>query len=135
MKTYLLSASLTLLIAGAQAQSKDAIVEKFSRYPGGTEKFFDYVKSELIYPKDALKDSLTGIVHVGFIVSATGKILPETIRIIKSLSPSCDEEAMRIIRKAPNWNPGTAKLSLSATKAVEIDQQITFPIAFSLDKK
>lgn len=126
---------LICLVAGlhlhAPAQEK-ATVEKFAEFPGGTIRFFEFIRNELRYPADALKDSITGDVHVTFIVAATGEIMPESIRILKGVSPSCDEEALRVIRKAPAWTPGRVK-EVGASKAVESPQQITFPVSFRLE--
>ncbi len=110
------------IFGSAYAQEKVA-VEKFAQFPGGGDKFFEYIKREVQYPPDALKDSLSGEVHVEFIVASNGEILPESVKIVKSLSSSCDAEAIRIIRKAPKWTSGSSK-----TAAIE--QKITFPVVF-----
>lgn len=117
---------LALLIAGvvqtAHCQEK-VVVHKFAEFPDGGDKFFEYIKKEIQYPADAKKDSLTGHVYVEFTVAATGEIQPESIKVVKGLSPSCDAEALRVIKKAPKWTPG-------ATRTAPIEQRITFPISF-----
>lgn len=122
-----------LMVCASLAQAQEKItVEKFAEYPGGAEKFFEFIKKEIRYPSDALRDSITGDVHVTFIVTATGQILQESIKIAKSLSPSCDAEALRIIRKAPAWISGKGK-EAGASKSSDIEQLITFPVSFRLE--
>lgn len=122
-----------LLVCTSMAYGQEKItVEKFAEYPGGAEKFFEFIKREVQYPADARKDSITGDVHVTFIVSATGQILQESIKVVKGLSSSCDAEALRVIRKAPAWNSGKGK-EPGASKSSDIEQQITFPVSFRLE--
>jgi len=124
MKRYIfVAALLSAFYTGSYGQTKDAVVDKFASFPQGADKFFQYIKNEVKYPADAKKDSLTGEVHVEFIVAKSGAIVPESIKIVRGLSASCDAEAIRVIKKAPIWTP-------ASTKTETIDQKITFPVTF-----
>jgi len=94
------------------AQNSNEVIEKDSiysiaevpaEYPGGKRQLYSFIDSVLIYPKDALKDSIQGKVYIKFVVDRNGKaIMP---KIVKSLSPTTDAEALRIISKMPKWTP------------------------------
>jgi TonB family protein len=76
------------------------------------------------YPADAKKDSISGLVYVEFILGEDGVIIPETVKIQQGLTPSCDAEALKVIRNAPKWKAGAAKTG------VAIKQKISFPVEF-----
>ena len=58
----------------------------------------------LRYPKDAVSRKEQGRVMVQFIITAKGEVIqPE---IVRSVSPSLDKEALRVVSKMPAWNPG-----------------------------
>jgi TonB family protein len=113
-----------LFVAPLQfAYSQKHTIDKFAEFPGGVEKFYQYVQSNVKYPADARKDSLSGHVYVAFVIDEDGTIKKESIKILKGLSPSCDAEALRVINAAPKWIAAS-----SNTKAVE--QAISFPVTF-----
>ena len=120
--SLLLAFALGAFVNVTCAQEK-VVVEKFASFAGGAEKFYEYIAKKIKYPEDAKRDSITGDVHVQFVVSSTGNILPESIKVLKGLSVSCDAEAMRIIKEAPKWIAGS-------TKTASIEQTITFPVSF-----
>jgi len=82
------------------------IVEQQPDFPGGIGAFFKYLDKNLKYPKDARADRIEGKVFVSFVIDTTGAILTESVAITKSLSKSCDEEAIRLIKESPKWLPG-----------------------------
>jgi protein TonB len=66
------------------------------QYPGGRKALDVFVSAHLQYPEDAMKQRIEGIVTVAFQVNDDGRV--ESASILKSLCPSCDEEALRIVR-------------------------------------
>ena len=107
------------------AKSQDQVIEKFADYPGGLEKMYDYVRKNLKYPEDALRDSITGDVFVEFIVDVEGKVVSKSVKVIGSVSRSCDEEAVRLIKNSPAWIPARSKRGAE-------EQYISFPVSFRL---
>jgi periplasmic protein TonB len=110
MKKILILLSFVSLSCWAQNSNevteKDSIysvVDQPAQFPGGTRQLFSYIDSVLVYPKDALKDSLQGKVYVKFVVNKEGRATQP--KVIKSLSPSTDAEAIRVISKMPKWTP------------------------------
>ncbi len=80
----------------------------------------------LCYPKDAVSRKEQGRVTVRFIVTDKGEVIkPE---IVRSVSPSLDKEALRVVSKMPAWNPGRNGNKKVATKH-------TLHINFSLGSK
>jgi TonB family protein len=55
--------------------------------------------------KPVNEGNIHGTVKVLFIISKTGKVA--SARIIKSLSPALDQEALRIVNSMPDWEPAT----------------------------
>jgi TonB family protein len=86
----------------------------------GYPALYDYFGRELTYPREALKDSVQGVVSIAFTINTEGK--PEKISIDQSLGPLFDKEAIRVIANMPPWKPATynqkpvrSKLSLPLT--------------------
>lgn len=69
---------------------------KLPEYPGGKKALIQFISEHLQYPQDALDAGIEGIVAVRYEVNDSGSVV--STRIIKSLFPSCDEEAMRLVR-------------------------------------
>lgn len=63
-----------------------------------------FIAANLQYPDAAIKQNLSGVVKVGFIVEPHGR--PSNIQILNSLGAGCNEEAIRIVRLI-KWMPGT----------------------------
>ncbi len=80
------------------------VVEKMPEYKGGIEALVSYFGQNLSYPQEAREKKLTGTVFVSFIVNPDGSIGNPTV--LKGIGSGCDEEALRVIRSMPAWNPG-----------------------------
>ncbi len=65
-------------------------------FPGGKKGLDEFVKSNLKYPEEALKQKVEGTVHVDYDVDVFGKVL--TAKVRHGLGHGCDEEALRIVR-------------------------------------
>lgn len=66
------------------------------QYPGGKRALRDFIKAHLQYPEDAMKQRIEGVVTVAYQVSDMGVV--ENPVVIKGLSPSCNEEALRLVK-------------------------------------
>lgn len=65
-------------------------------YPGGTKALREFVSAHLQYPQDAMDQRIEGVVTVSYQVNDDGIV--ENATVTKSLCPSCDEEALRLVR-------------------------------------
>ena len=70
---------------------------------GGNRSYRKYLEENLNYPKAATENEIEGIVILELTISTFGNI--SNIDVKKSLGYGCDEEAMRLIREGPQWNP------------------------------
>ena len=98
-------------------------VEQQPSYPGGMGKFYDYIAKNLKYPAVAKENNIKGQVSVTFVVERDGSLAEA--RVIGSLSPETDAEAIRLIKECPKWNPG-----MQNGRAVRV--QYALPIKFVL---
>lgn len=97
------------------------VVEDFPRFPEGNVQ--QYIAWNLHYPEKALKDKVEGKVFVQFVIDTTGKVVEP--KVIKSVSPELDAEALRVVSEMPAWNPG-----MQRGKPVRVS--FTLPVIFKL---
>jgi TonB family protein len=75
------------------------------QFKGGLEAFSSYLGSNIQYPTDARENNIEGTVVLSFIVEKDGKV--SDVKVSKSVSPSVDAEALRVIKNSSRWIPGT----------------------------
>lgn len=73
--------------------------DKMPSFPGGEEKFKDYITLYLHNTEMAI-----GRIVVQFVVEVDGSL--SDIQVVKGLCSKCDEEAIRVIKNSPRWTPG-----------------------------
>lgn len=78
--------------------------EKMPEFPGGSEALYAFLQKELRYPEVARNSGIQGTVLVEFVVERDGKV--SNVKAAASLFPDCDEEAIRVVKLLPKWNPG-----------------------------
>ena len=74
------------------------------QFPGGDEAFKTFLKKELTYPEEARTIGVEGTVLVQFVVEKDGRVSQP--KVLVSVYPALDEEALRVISKSPKWTPG-----------------------------
>ena len=130
---FLLSANYVFAqdTGGATKQKADTaekiftIVEVMPRFPGDEVELFRYLLKNVKYPKAARKNKIEGKVILTFVVDKNGTV--RDVRVIQSVSPELDEEALRVIKLMPQWTPGTQN-----DRPVSV--YFTIPIKFALPK-
>ncbi|AHJ99738.1 TonB family protein [Hymenobacter swuensis] len=83
---------------------------------GGYGKLRQYLADSLDYPEKALTDRREGTVRVQFVVGVDGKL--SDFKVVKSVSPECDEEALRLLKEGPTWFPAVQNNRRTARKVV-----------------
>lgn len=78
--------------------------EQMPSFPGGDVALAKFLASKLQYPAAALDKAVSGKVHVSFVVDAEGRLRDP--RVVRGLGHGLDEEALRLVRLMPFWNPG-----------------------------
>jgi len=81
-----------------------SFVEKMPEFPGGEKGVVRFLNQTMRYPEEAVKKDEHGKVIVQFVISKTGKV--GKAKILKSVSPELDAEALRVIGLLPDWTPG-----------------------------
>ncbi|WP_299452700.1 energy transducer TonB [uncultured Microscilla sp.] len=71
---------------------------------GGYPAFYKYVQKNLKYPPQARRMGVDGKVYIQFVVEKDGSLTD--IKVLKGIGSGCDEEAVRVLKAAPKWNPG-----------------------------
>lgn len=79
-------------------------VEVMPQFPGGNSELMRYLGTNIKYPTIAAENGIQGRVVLKFVVSKDGSI--SNIQIVRSLDPSCDKEAIRVVKGMPKWIPG-----------------------------
>ncbi len=99
------------------------VVENQPEPEGGIQNFFGYVRENLVYPEKARQAGIEGKVFVQFVVDTDGSL--DEVKVIKGLSPECDESVVKLMENAPAWNPGTQR-----GRAVKV--RMVRPVTFKL---
>ncbi len=99
------------------------IVENKPEFEGGNAAFMKFLQKNIKYPSQARRMDIEGRVFVQFIVGADGSV--SQVEVLKGLGAGCDEEAVRVISKSPNWIPGKQR-----GKPVRV--RIVVPLIFTL---
>ena len=100
-------------------------VDQKPSFPGGTNAFNTFIVSNLKYPVVAQENGIQGRVVVKFIVEKDGSI--SNVEVDRSVDPSLDNEAMRVIKNMPKWIPGQIN-----GKAVKVE--CSYPFVFRLQQ-
>lgn len=83
------------------------VVEVMPSYPGDMEAFYKFLAQQMHYPKEALENGIEGRVVVSFVVEGDGRLTH--FEAISSPSPLLSNEAIRVMRQMPRWNPAKRK--------------------------
>ena len=99
------------------------VVEQMPQFPGGDAALFEYLSNHIKYPTIAEENGVQGRVIVTFVVERDGSITD--VKVVKSVDPSLDREASRVVKGMPRWIPG--KQNGSAVRV-----KYTVPVTFRL---
>jgi len=99
------------------------VVEQMPSFPGGPSALMQYLNSNIKYPVVAEENGVQGRVVCTFVVEKDGSITD--VRVVKSVDPSLDKEATRVVKGMPKWIPG--KQNGSAVRV-----KYTVPVTFRL---
>lgn len=99
------------------------VVEQMPSFPGGPSALMSYLNSNVKYPVVAQENGVQGRVVISFVVEKDGSITD--VQVVRSVDPSLDREAARVVKSMPNWIPGKQNGS-----AVRVKYNV--PVAFKL---
>jgi periplasmic protein TonB len=108
-------------VVEAPAEEIFVTVEQMPENPYNIQEF---LAKNIKYPGPATRNEIQGIVYVNFVVGPDGKI--SQAAVMKGIGYGCDEEALRVVSKMPDWTPGK-----QGGRAVPV--RISLPIRFKLN--
>ena len=80
------------------------VVEQMPSFPGGNAALMEYLSKNVKYPVVAQENGVQGRVVVSFVVERDGSITD--VKVVRSVDPSLDREAARVVSSMPKWIPG-----------------------------
>ena len=98
-------------------------VQVIPSFPGGMQAFYHFLSNTVRYPADAREHNTQGKVIVQFVVEKDGTLT--ALKLWKPVKDGLGEEALRVMKLSPKWNPGTQN-----GKAVRVAYSV--PISFAL---
>lgn len=116
----------TPVIVEEEAEVEEEIfvfVEENPSYPGGDEKRIEFLRNNIKYPQLAKDNNITGRVFVKFVVEKDGSIT--NVRVVRDIGGGCGEEAVRVVKSMPRWNPGKQR-------GQPVRTEFNLPIIFNL---
>jgi len=101
-----------------------AVVETKPLFEGkNANAFTAWVYARISYPEIASEERIQGKVFISFVVDVDGSL--KDIKVMRSVDPELDKEALRVVSDSPNWTPGKQQ-----GKVVKV--RYTFPVNFQL---
>jgi periplasmic protein TonB len=79
-------------------------LDVYPKFPGGDQARLFYLRSSVKYPPLAIKMGVQGEVMILFVVEPDGSI--SNVTVSKGIGRGCDEEAIRVTKEMPRWEPG-----------------------------
>jgi periplasmic protein TonB len=101
-------------------------LDVYPRFPGGDRARFYFLRSNIHYPDAAVKAGIGGVVMVVFVIEPDGSL--SNIEVSKGIGSGCDEEAVRVVKIMPRWEPGRR-----SGRAVRV--LVRMPIVFKIPGK
>ncbi len=80
---------------------------ELAEYPGGVEAMSSYIAKSVVYPEKAKADGVQGKVYVQFVVEPDGSV--GDVTVLRGVGGECDDEALRVVKSMPKWQPATFK--------------------------
>lgn len=99
------------------------VAEQMPEFPGGMKEMLKFLQDNVKYPESAMKKNVQGRVIVQFVVEKDGT--PTEFKVLRSVDPDLDAEALRVMKAMPKWKPGMQKGQVVRVK-------FTVPVSFKL---
>ncbi|MFD2785981.1 energy transducer TonB [Hymenobacter rubripertinctus] len=96
---------------------------RFPEYPGGLMKLLTTIRDRTTYPRPLIRQGITGKVRVDFVVDKTGTV--QRARVVESVNPALDAEALRVVNSLRGWQPGRLD-------GEPVDVEFSLPVTFAI---
>lgn len=91
----------------------------------GYDLLYEYFYRELQYPQEMMEEAVSGTIEVQFSITRTGEI--RDVKLLNSLSPKLDAEAIRVVQQMPPWTPATINQT-------PVHSKLAIPLTFGIIK-
>lgn len=98
--------------------------EEYASFQGGEDALCEYLEKNIVYPKQAKEQNISGTVVVKFVVEKDGSITNPSL--LREIGGGCGAEALRVVKGMPKWKPGK-----QLDKPVR--SEFLLPISFEMD--
>jgi periplasmic protein TonB len=102
------------------------VIDVYPRFPGGDVTRLYFLRTNIHYPEAAVKGKIQGTIILTFIIEVDGSV--SHVEVLKGIGGGCDEEAVRVTKMMPRWEPGKR-----SGKAVRV--MVKMPIVFRVPGK
>lgn len=99
------------------------IVSVMPKFKGNVNK---WLSDNIQYPYSARQNRIEGKVILKFVVEKDGSI--SNVKVIKGVNKVLDNEALRLIKIMPKWNPGM-------NNGLAVRTYFTLPVTFKIDNE
>jgi hypothetical protein len=117
---FIFSFLLNIIFAFGQNEESHIAI-----FPGGEDSLKAFLLANIKYPIDARQKGIRGSAFIEFMLNSSGEVIPKSVKVIKSLSPSCDAEGIRLVKMLPRWKPAVAN-------GVPVESRMILPLDFNL---
>lgn len=123
--TLLQNQQITGTSTQQQEEKPEHHVEQMPQYPGGEMELMKYLSSNIKYPTMAAEQGIEGRVVLQFVVGKDGRI--SDVKVVRTLDPACDKEAVRVVKSMQKWIPGMQN-------GRNVPVYFTLPVLFKLQR-
>jgi len=99
------------------------VVEVLPSFPGGPDKFIQYLSKNIRYPAVDRENNVQGKAVMQFVVERDGSLTD--IKVLRAPTTAMGDEATRVLKASPKWKAGIQN-------GRPVRAQYTIPISFTL---
>lgn len=99
------------------------VVDEMPQFPGGISALGIWIGENIKYPQSCVDQGIEGRVIVTFVVDKSGEV--RDAKVMRSIAPELDAEALRVVMAMPRWIPGKQN-----GEAVHV--KFTIPLSFKI---
>ncbi|MGZ5242952.1 MAG: energy transducer TonB [Bacteroidia bacterium] len=110
----------------AQIDSSQKVSSVVDQPPALRGGYMKYINENLKYPSDALARGIEGKVLIAAVINREGFI--EDVRILEDPGAGLGEEAERLFKSMPRWNP-------AIVKGEPVKMMVRFPVNFKISNQ
>ena len=122
LRTFAITFDKGNITLGDKSKALD-VVEVMPQFRGGDQAVMEYLRNAIKYPPVAEENGIQGRVVCTFVIERDGSITD--VKVVRSVDPLLDKEAVRVIKSMPRWIPGKQNGS-------SVRVNFTLPITFKL---